>query len=475
MKKNFYDPLLFLLMLPIFAFLIYLISNYDYFGFGGILILILSAVFFFIVLKNPFLGLSMIVLTLPFERIPTLDIGLFTLKIDQLFAGITIIAWILKLLFDREKMQSYPIGYPIILFLVTGLISTIYAVDLSRAISVYIFIAFMIFVSYLTDNLIDSKEKLINIVKLFFIITFIICLYGIYQFLGDIAGLSYTITGLKDIYTKIVLGFPRIQAFSMEPLFLANYLFIPLGLAVGLYIFGQKQIISEWKLIGLIIFITLIIILGVSRGALIALACMVLFFILLFPKKIINIKNILIFLVSFLVIGASAYGFLKISNSNAIDKFISHVQIQDFETGESVQKRLADYQLAIDFWEESPWIGIGPGNYGPKYKNYPSHDEVSGWEMSNNQYLETLAEFGVIGLIFFVLVFVIIFARTIVAYYKTKDPLLRGLLIGLFSALLAILIQYNFFSTLYIMHIWVLIGIIIATQNLCLNKTTIRN
>jgi F0F1-type ATP synthase assembly protein I len=67
----------------------------------------------------------------------------------------------------------------------------------------------------------------------------------------------------------------------------------------------------------------------------------------------------------------------------------------------------------------------------------------------------------------------VIFIRSIKAYIITKDIYLKATILGLNSAFLAILVQYNFFSTLYIMHIWVLIGLIIAVQNIALSSKPI--
>ena len=459
-----------LIVIPLIISAILLIANLNFLGFLLFLAVIVLGFLFYLILKDPFLGLSLTIATLPFERIPTLDIGLFTLKIDQIFAGMTIVAWILKLFFDRKKIQPYSIGWTILFFILVSFISVLYAVDFNRALTVFIFTIFMIIVSLVTDNLVTTKEKMQTVIKVFFYTAFFVCLFGLYQFAGDIIGLPITITGLKDIYSKAVLGFPRIQAFAMEPLFLANYLFIPLGLAVSLYLFRENKFLSNTKLLILIILILITLVLGISRGAYIALGVFVLFFIIFLARKVITVKNVVMLLISVSIIFGASYAFLKISNPNALDKFISHAKIEDFYIGESVQKRLADYQKAVDFWQTSPTIGIGPGNYGPKYKNYPSHDEVAGWEVVNNQYLETLAETGILGLIFLTVTFLIIFWRTVKAYFYTKDNFLRAVLIGLIAAFIAILVQYNFFSTLYIMHIWILIGLIIAAQNLCFSK-----
>lgn len=453
---------------PILLLAMILIGKFSLLGFAGIIGLVILGIIFIFILKEPFWGLLLLIFTLPFERIPTIDIGLFTLKIDQVFAGLTLVSWVLKALFEQRKLLPYPIFWPLILFMGISFASTLYAVDFSRAVTVFIFVLFMSFISLLTVNLITDKEKLAKVIKVLFISAFVVCLFGFYQFMGDVAGLPIALTGLKDIYTKAVLGFPRIQAFSMEPLFLANFLFIPLGLALSLYLFKQKKIIPPGWLLTLVLFILITIVLGISRGAYIALGVLALFFAVFLLKRFVTFKNMAIIILAVCVIGGAAYGFLSISRPDAVSQFIEHATVQDYSQGESVQKRLQDYQKALDFWQESPWIGIGPGNYGPRYYDYPSHDQVTGWEAVNNQYLETLAETGILGLLLLALIYVVVIWRSIAAYFKTNDLFLKSVLFGLLAAFIAILVQYNFFSTLYIMHIWFLIGLLLAVQNLCL-------
>lgn len=457
-------------MLPILVIVAYLISKFSTLAFLAVLLMVILAAIFAIVLKNPLIGLMLAVFTLPFERIPTYHLGSVTIKIDQIFIGMTIIAWILKLLFERRKIQPYFLSWPIMIFLLINLISLSYAYDTSRAITVFIFTIFVIAASVVTTNLVSNGQQLSKIIKILFLTTALVGIFGIYQFLGDIVGLPNSLTLLKDIYSKVVLGFPRIQAFSMEPLYWANFLFVPLGLAISYYLFNQKKIIATVPLLALIVLILVNIILGISRGAYVALGVMILFFVIFLARRVLRAKTIIIALISVAILVGGVYEFLMISSPDSVERFISHAKIEDYAQGESVQKRLKDYQIALDFWYESPVIGIGPGNYGPRYKNYPPHDEVSGWEIVNNQYLESLAETGVLGLAALGLIVVAIYWRSVSTYRKCRDQFLKATLLGLLAALTAILVQYNFFSTLYIVHIWVLIGLIVAVQNIIIHQ-----
>jgi O-antigen ligase len=84
--------------------------------------------------------------------------------------------------------------------------------------------------------------------------------------------------------------------------------------------------------------------------------------------------------------------------------------------------------------------------------------------------LELLAENGAVGLIAFAILCLAIFFRAAVAYFRSQDKLLKALILGLSLALVGILVQYATFSTLYIFHIWFLIGLLAAICNVILNQ-----
>ncbi len=113
-------------------------------------------------------------------------------------------------------------------------------------------------------------------------------------------------------------------------------------------------------------------------------------------------------------------------------------------------------------------LGKGIGNFGPWIAYYPNITPITGWKIVNNQYIELLAETGTVGLASFLIIILTLTLRTFIALKHAKDVYLRSVLIGLFAAVWGIVIQYNFFSTLYIIHIWIAFGLLVAVQNMIL-------
>lgn len=465
MKNKINNLLIYLFVLV--AIIIVTFVNVYFYSWSLLMVPIMIAAFiiFMLILRNPYWGFLLLIFVLPFERIPSIDIGLVTLKMNQLVGAITLLSWFGVMVFKKYRIMPNILTWPIIIFILINFLSLFQAGNLNRALQVFVFTVFMIFISIMTVNMVQTKESLSKIITLLFWSTFVVCIFAFYQFFADLIGLPTSLSGLREGYTKAVFGFPRVMAFSNEPLYLADFLFIPIGVTLALFL-NKVKFIKLVYLFILLAMMLLVFILTVSRGAYLGLAAMGLFFAIFMFKRIFSWKNILIgIVIGAIVIGGVLY-FLSKSESQAYDEFMKHIRVEDVTAGESVNGRLTTYQEAYQIWQKYPLLGIGLGNYGPYVKGFPDASQVSGWDIVNNEYLEIMTETGILGIIAFGLILLVLFWRFIIAYLKNKDPLLGAIHLGLIGALVGILVQYNFFSTLYIMHIWVLIGLIVAVQNL---------
>jgi len=76
--------------------------------------------------------------------------------------------------------------------------------------------------------------------------------------------------------------------------------------------------------------------------------------------------------VAFLVVGYGVLFALSKGEYRATNEFIAHATLQDAKKGsESVQGRLNTFEIAFVAFQKHPILGIGIGNYGPYFKNYP--------------------------------------------------------------------------------------------------------
>jgi O-antigen ligase len=438
---------------------------------GIILILITGAFLCTYILPNPFVGFLLIIFFLPFERVPTYNLAGVDIKINVLLGFLTLFAWLMALMFNAKKYKVQPntIGIPLGLFIVALLLSITQAINETRLVTVLIFILFTVALSVLTVNMVSTIDNLKKTILVLLISSTTVGIFGLFQFAGDIIGLPQSITLLKTGYTSAVFGFPRIQSFSMEPLFFANYLLIPLSVVMA-YFFAKVDFVKRWALIGMLILLLLNFVLTLSRGGYLGLIVTSLLFILFYFKQVFTWRNLAILVVIFIVFIGASFAISK-GKPNAVSRFVNQATGQDAKIGsESIQGRLLSYDAAIKIYNDHSVLGIGLANYGPAISGYPKTPPIGGWPVVNNEYFEILAETGLIGGVTFAIFILFIIGRSLKALRKTKDEFLKSTMFGLFAAFVGILVQYNFFSTLYIIHIWVLIGLLIGVQNLILTN-----
>jgi O-antigen ligase len=437
---------------------------------------ILIGIFIFIFLtfaifKNPCFGLFIVAFLLPFERLGSFELFGTTIRASQIFALITLVAWLFTFLAKKINFDAKnPLLIPIFLFSGFSIFSMINAQNLQRGILVFLFNSFVIAISLAIPNLIKSKNSLDRVIKIILISCLVVSLFGIYQFIGDMLGLPHDITGLREHYTKQVFGFPRVHSTALEPLYFANYLLIPISLCFALLLSERKEnkkiISSTFWLVVILGFAVLNLILTLSRGGFLGLGTTLLLIGIFYLKSILSLKKIVI--LGLIVISAfsATYGFLLISGKKKnIDVFLK--QATTYSKGVGVEERFTTYKEAWSMISEYPLLGGGVGNFGPYASRSPDFQPKEGWLIVNNQFLEIWAEEGIFGLISFLLLIFLLVLRSIKALIlKNADSHLKTLLVGLLIAFIAVIVQYQTFSTLYILHIWVLIGLLVAVQNL---------
>ncbi len=430
----------------------------------------IAGVFAFIALawmiyKKPFYGIVLIAFALPFERIGAYELGEMTIRFAQILLIVTAAAWFFRsLVHGRFSLVKNPILIPLGLFLAVNVISIPNTLNLGRTLTVLIYIIFTASLAFIIPNLVRTREQLKKVIIVLMVSFVVVSGFGIFQFLGDMSGLPTEVTGLRDLYTKDILGFTRVQSTAYEPLYFANYLLIPISILFTLFLSGKGIVRSGW-LIALFSLGMVNLILTVSRGGYLAIAAALLVVGLFYLKKLFTIKNIMFFLIGAIFVGWVVTSTLGVGGGLfTLEKFEEHITNAFY--GASYDERVDTFSQAVDAWRDHPVIGIGVGGFGPYTAPHPSYIPKDGWRIVNNEFVEILAENGLVGLLFFLSLIFVLCLRTIKAIVTTRDGQLRAVTVGLFAALIGVIVQYQTFSTLYIMHVWFLIGLLIACQTI---------
>lgn len=422
------------------------------------------------VLRSPFTGLLLLTFFLPFERIGAYETSAGTIRLSQLFLLVTLLAWVLALLQRKLLSRKNPLLVPMLCFFAVNVLGLTQAPNLHYSLEVLLLIAFTMCASLVVPQLVTSSAKAERIVRILLLSALLVSMFGVFQFLGDLVGLPSSVTGLRELYTKTVFGFPRIQSTALEPLYFANYLLIPLSVTFALFLY-RKSAFPSWMLFGMLVLFGADLLLTVSRGGYAAMAVSLFIITLLSLREFFRPRVIVPVVVGVVFVLFAVTKFLSVGDTARLNLDVFTQHIRDVFSGPSYQERVDTIDRAQSAFWHSPWIGIGPGSFGPFVANDPSLKPDSGWLIVNNEPLELLAETGVLGFLSILTLVFLLVLRSIRALRKAagQQSTLAAIHLGLFGAMLGVIVQYQTFSVLYIMHIWFLVGLLTAVQTLLLH------
>lgn len=412
-----------------------------------------------------------LVFILPFERIPSLEVRGLTLKLSLVIGLILIIVSSFNTLknLDVKKHKVNIPSFTPALFLLYSLITYLWVVDSSAWLKSNLILGFVLILFYevwrVTKQSKDSKRLIDLIVKALFLSTLVVISFGFYQWLGDLIGLPTSLTGIRDEYTAIRLGLPRMHSVLLEPLYFSLFLLLPLG--ISLADIKNRYFKNLGYRLGFIVLIYVSILLSLARGAIAASAVMGLIAICLNykeirnqlnPKLLLRYTSILIVFLIIILVGVSLLGKKGTDQDNnysrGVGTLIGHLETirpwgnsKDKADDNSINSRDVARGKVWDVITDSPknfLLGVGAGQYGAKTN--------SGYnETSNFVILDVWVQYGLIGLSILA-----IFVASLVIKVNYKNTILLGIVLYL----VGYLIQSITFGELEIVHLWVALAIL---------------
>jgi O-antigen ligase len=307
----------------------------------------------------------------------------------------------------------------------------------------------------------------------------IVCLFGFYQWVGDFLGLPFWLTGMYATYSKQVFGVPRMIATALEPQYFAQMLFLPIFSLIFLpqkYIFNRK-----WFNLSVLL---LAFLLTISKGGILILVILITIAAIFYLIQSSNLKN------NLKVFKKTAFGLLILSLILAIVSFLNssfasilsgiwgNAVATIFLQSGSAAERIQFANVANDLIRKYSIFGIGSGQYGiwaNQIIKGSLNIDSAGYLITNNVYLEVWLEHGFGALlifliaIFYPIIKLFRFLKTQIFKSTTKaistlintktDTQKQVALILLFSSL-ANYLQWLFFSPIYIMPIFIILGLV---------------
>jgi hypothetical protein len=423
-----------------------------------------------------------LVFVLPLERIPSFDVAGLTIKLSLLI-GILIVGLeiprFLRSFRLKENRKSFIVAP--LLFLIFSLLSLIWSESATFWFKSNLILGFNIAVFYAVYSVISnsgSKAYLNLIFKTLIISALFIVGFGFWQWIGDLVGLSSTLTGIREEYTAERLGLPRMHSTLLEPLYFGLYLLLPLGL---LWADRTGQIIKNvYTRFGLLSLIYVAILLSLARGAIVASAFIGLIGLIYnFTelKKRLKLKDLGKLALGGALALAVLVGATSILGKQGEDEdhlyergfstIVGHLEtIKPWGSGEdevdqnSINSRdeaREDGWAVVKSSFANVLVGVCAGQYGL------SLEPEQGLEATSNfMLLDVWVEYGLVGILIILLFLSAILRNSFSKSYLSNLDLSEQekiFVVGIGIYLLGFLIQSITFGELAITHLWVVLGI----------------
>lgn len=321
---------------------------------------------------------------------------------------------------------------------------------------------------------IQDQDTFKTVVKTYLLAAAVACIYALYVTIGYLLGFQ---TGQTLEWTV-----PRMYGTATEAQVFGNFLLSVLPLLMGLLLY-KINLFKSWLNIIFLSLYLLCLVMTFSAGA--WFGAVIGIIPLVFCLRKFNGKTILPIL---LAVGISAMSLLAIDHwiypnySTGFDSIlIKFVGTPEQEKANlrpidvqinmiSVEERQWFRQAAWNMFKAHPIMGVGYGNYGYVYNEYRPADtpKLDIYVRAHNQYLEILAELGIVGITLMGLVVfqIIKLAWRVLSQDQPKEQ--QIIFISLLGSLVALSAQGMTLGVFLHNYFWVVLGLTYGAARLSL-------
>ncbi|MGH4140119.1 O-antigen ligase family protein [Clostridium sp.] len=344
--------------------------------------------------------------------------------------------------FFTDKLSIF-----IAILLAIMLVSTMYAVDKTLALSESARFITYIFMYFIIKYEFNNKKQIKTLLKCYIFTSLILSCIGIYQ--------HFTGFGLTEKFTKpsaFGTGI-RIASTLFNPNTYGAYLILIIFPVIMLCIYEKnkyKKIVYTF----LSILLLTNLLMTLSRNAFLGFGLGVLVLALIYSIKLI----------------------FALGGFNILMFFIPSVfqRLKDVTNLSQDESRIKLWKTAIMMIKEHPLFGVGNGNFVTRYNEYiKKYKELKYQEYQNypghNSYLKVQSELGIIGIVSFLGIVTTALCRVKKLYNTTKDRFYKPFYMGVMAGMVAFLFM-NFFDNLFFVpkattYFWFLLATVEALLN----------
>lgn len=391
---------------------------------------------FFLLVSKPEFGMFCIVFAAPIA--PTMAMAALSV--------LTLAALIIKSIISADfKWHFDGLGFLIMVFIAVYLVAGITSFAPKKSLSIWVI--YLVFASaYFTiTNLIRNKKQLENLLTLFVISGFLVCLYGIAQYVfgWDTAQAWMD----EEMFTDIKM---RIYSTLGNPNVLGEYILLVLPAAIGL-MWTRKGVLQKIVYAGISAVMFGALILTFSRGCWLGLILAAAIFITFAAGKLWGLA-----LIALPVLPA-------ILPESIINRFTSIGDMKDSSTSYRVYIWMGTLAMIRDFWVSG--IGMGSEAFTEIYPFYSFSGIVA--PHSHNLFLQIIVESGVGGIAVFMLILIMFLKKMMTGWqYGGKGNPISVMITALSAGVCGFLLQGMFDNCFYnyrvLLVFWCVIGIAAA-------------
>jgi len=349
---------------------------------------------------------------------------------------------------NREELKFVPtpLNFPILSFISICILSLIWSNSFFTSLKeLPLFLAGPLLYFIVTNN-IHYEHQVNRILNILLIIGGLFGIYGILQY-----------NGIDFPFWIRNVG--RLQVFGLfgNVNYFAEYLIVPLPIAVSLFFTCQKKLKKILLLIGILAMGTALMF-TFTRGSYLAFgsALIIMFFLFLISRDINFIKNkkkYFIIIIAAVIIITSIFFIPNPLNKpgTVIFKIKSRLSPTILTQGVSIKRRITVWKFTTLMIKDRPFIGAGIGTFKYNSLKYQAKYFGQGENRSlyihgfatktHNEYLQLWAELGIIGLGIFIWLMIGYFTYGLRFIKKTKNEYKKGIIIGLMGAVVAVLVD----------------------------------
>ena len=380
--------------------------------------------------------------------------------------------WGLKIINKEElKFTSTPLNFPILSFISICILSLIWSNSFFISLTeLPLFLAGPLLYFVITNSINDERQ-INRILEILLIVGSLFGIYGIFQY----NGIDFSFWA-RNIGRQQVFGlFGNVNYF-------AEYLIVPLPIAVSLFFASRNKFKKILLLIAILAMGTSLIV-TFTRGSYLSFGVSLIFMFFLFlisrgknfiknNKKIFIIALVTIIIITFLFVIPNPLN----ESDTVISKIKSRISITQISQDFSFKRRIATWKFTGMMIKDHPLIGSGIGTFKYNTLRYQAEFFEQGENRSlyphgfadkaHNEYLQLWAEIGIVGLGIFIWLIISYFSYGLKILRRIKDGYRQGVIIGLMGAMMAVLVDGIFGFPLHlpatIVLFWLALGLTVA-------------